>query len=300
MRVVPLPALLSEHETASLAAIQPLFICLGVPKAATTWIHRQLEAHPEVGATTSKEINYWSSNFSKGHDWYRKQFPRDRDYGLYAEVSVGYLRKPIIERLAGEVPEARFMVSLRNPYERSWSSYWQSVRTGTSRLGLDEAIQTLPKIINDSLYSPGLTAFLDNFLPEQLYVALYDDLIADPRAFVRGIYAFAGADPEFVPSDLEQPINIGRRHSAEDEALARVQTLVKKMGLRRGHLVNLGLWGPVERAYSRLARRKPLPALGKRDWETLDKYLRPEVDRLETLLDRDLSRWRLSPPPKLG
>lgn len=300
MRAVALPALLSDHETASLAAIQPLFICLGVPKAATTWIHRQLEAHPEVGTTTSKEINYWSSNFSKGHDWYLRQFPHDRDFRLYAEVSAGYLRKPIIERLAGEVPEARFMASLRNPYERSWSSYWQSVRTGMLRLGLDEAIQTLPKIINDSLYSPGLTAFLDNFSPEQLHIALYDDLIADPRTFIRDIYSFAGADPNFAPPYLEQPINIGRRHSAPDEALARFQTLVKSMGLKRGHLVNLGLWGPVERVYSRLAKRRPLPALGKNDWDTLDKYLRPEVERLETLLDRDLSRWRVSPPAGLG
>ncbi|HEX6221051.1 MAG TPA: sulfotransferase [Acidimicrobiia bacterium] len=286
---------MSEHATASLAAIQPLFICLGVPKAATTWIHRQLEAHPEVGTTTSKEINYWSSNYSKGHDWYRKQFPNDRDYRLYAEVSVGYLRKPIIERLADEVPEARFMVSLRNPYERSWSSYWQSVRTGTFRGALDEAIKTLPKIIDDSLYSPGLTAFLDSFLPEQLHIALYDDLVADPRAFIRDIYSFAGADPAFASPGLEQAVNIGRKHSAADEAMARAQTLVKRMGLRRGHLVDLGLWTPVERIYSRLARRRPLPSIGERDWEILDEYLRPEVNRLESLFDRDLSRWRVRP-----
>jgi hypothetical protein len=137
-------------------------------------------------------------------------------------------------------------------------------------------------------------------MPEQLHIALYDDLIVDPRAFIRGIYSFAGVDPEFAPPDLEQPINIGRRYSAPDEALARVQTLVKKMGLKRGHLVNLGLWAPVERAYFRLARRRPLPALGENDWDTLNKYLRPEVDRLETLLDRDLSRWRMSPSTGLG
>lgn len=253
-----------------------------------------------MGTTTSKEINYWSSNYSKGPDWYRRQFPSDSDYRIYAEVSVGYLRKPIIERLADEVPEARFMVSLRNPYERSWSSYWQSVRTGTFRGGLDEAIKTLPKIINDSLYSPGLTAFLDRFQPEQLHIALYDDLIDDSRAFIRDIYSFAGADPEFAPPGLEQAVNIGRKHSAADEAMARAQTLVKRMGLRRGHLIDLGLWTPVERIYSRLAQKRPLPSVGERDWEILDRYLQPEVNRLETLFDRDLSRWRVPPEERFA
>jgi len=282
----------SENLTEPLAAVQPLFICLGVPKAATTWIHRQLEAHPDVGITTSKEINYWSSNYAKGPQWYRKQFPNDRRYDLYAEVSVGYLREEVIERLAAEVPSARFMVSLRNPYERSWSSYWQSIRTGTFRGGLEEAITALPKIVDDSLYSPGLDAFFQHLPRELLHVALYDDLAVDPRAFIRDIYTFAGVDPGFEPPGIEQPVNTGRRHSFADEAMARAQTLVKKVGLKRGHLVNLGLWSPVERTYARLARGKPIPPLRERDWDILDRYLQPELTRLEALLGRDLGVWR--------
>jgi hypothetical protein len=278
-----------------LTAIHPLFICLGVPKAATTWIHRQLEAHPDIGTTVSKEINYWSSNYAKGPEWYLEHFPDDRDYDVYAEVSVGYLHDTVIRRLAAEVPSARFMVSLRNPYERSWSSYWQSVRTGDFRGDFENAIDALPKIIDDSLYSPGLTAFLDHFPRQQLFVGLYDDLAIDSRAFVRDIYAFAGADPAFVPPDLDRRVNTSRQHSMVDEAMARVQTLVRKMGVRRSHLIKLGLWPSIERTYARLAETRPLPDLGRHDWDVLDRHLRPELSRLEALLDRDLSLWRVRP-----
>ncbi len=282
-------------ERRSLAGVQPLFVCLGVPKAATTWIHRQLEAHPEVASTLSKEINYWSTNYDRGPTWYLEHFPSDRDYRVHAEVSVGYLREPVIERLATDVPSASFMVSLRNPYERSWSSYWQSIRSGAFRGDLEEAVETLPKIIDDSLYSPGLAAFLGHFTLQQLHVALYDDLAVDPRRFISEVYAFAGVDDAFVPPDLEQRVNEGRQHSMVDEALARTQTLVKKMGLTRGHLVKLGVWSAVERTYAQLAKSRPLPELSGDEWDLLDHHLRPEVRRVEGLLGRDLSVWLVRP-----
>lgn len=286
---------MSTVGSGALAVVQPLFVCLGVPKAATTWIHRQLEAHPDVASTLSKEINYWSANYEEGPDWYVNHFPRDRDYEVYAEVSVGYLRGPVIDRLASDVPEARFMVSLRDPHERSWSSYWQSVRNGVFRGSLDRAIHALPKIIDDSLYSPGLTAFLDRFSLDRLHVALYDDLAVDPRSFISDIFTFAGVDSSFVPPDLEQRVNVGRQHGMVDEAMVRTQTLVKKMGLTRGHLVKLGLWSPVERAYARLAKSRPIPPLDAADWDLLDEHLRSEVRRLESLLDRDLGVWLVRP-----
>jgi hypothetical protein len=286
---------MSANQNGSLSAIEPLFICLGVPKAATTWIHRQLEAHPDVATTHSKELNYWSSNHAAGPEWYVDHFPRDRRYDVYAEVAVGYLREPVIHRLADEVPSARFMVSLRNPYERSWSSYWQSTRNGEVRGTLRDAVEALPKIINDSLYSPGLAAYRERLPVDHLHVVLYDDLLQDPHAFISGIYAFAGVDPEFVPPDLEQRVNQGRQHSLADEALARGQTIAKRLGLTRGHLVKLKLWTIVDRTYTQLAKNRPLPSMTAEEWDLLDLHLRPEVRRLETLTGRDLGAWLVRP-----
>lgn len=278
-------------ESNSYNDVKPLFICLGVPKSATTWIHRQLEAHPEVGCTYSKEINYWSSNFWRGPSWYASQFPHDRHYTIFAEVSVGYVRKEPLLRLANAVPESKFMISLRDPYERAWSSYWQSVRTGDFSGSLEEAVNALPKIINDSIYSDGIQAYRQNLPLENLHIALYDQLLEDPLEYVRRLYEFLGVDTEFVPTSLNSQINVGRRRSSLDVLLAQSQRISKKLGLKRKHLVGLGLWGVLEDIYRRLGKNNPVPAMSSRDMAFLDRRLRPEVTRLEDLLERDLSHW---------
>ena len=43
-----------------------------------------------MSATTSKEINYWTTNYSRGPEWYISQFPRSRAHLIHAEVSVSY------------------------------------------------------------------------------------------------------------------------------------------------------------------------------------------------------------------
>jgi hypothetical protein len=52
----------------------------------------------------------------------------------------------------------------------------------------------------------------------------------------------------------------------------------------------------VERVHSRPAKRPPMPDELR---EHLSRELRPEIERLSALLDRDLSSW-LSPPKPDG
>jgi hypothetical protein len=278
--------------TSPLSSIQPLFVCLGVPKAATTWIHRQLEAHPEVSVTTSKEINYWTVNYQRGPGWYVAEFPQRNDAKVHAEVSVSYFgERTALARMAGDLEDVRFMVSLRNPYERALSHYWQMIRAGTFAGTLTEAIDINPKIVESSLYVPRLQAYLEFFPMNQLHVALYDDLQADPLTYVRTLYGFLGVNQEFVPSELGSRVNVGRRESPLDAALFRAQQLAKRWGLKRAHLMRLGLWRPLERTYAWLGRHKPLPPARQEQLLTLDRHLRADVLELQALLGRDLSRW---------
>lgn len=275
-----------------LCQVQPLFICLGVPKAGTTWIHRQLEAHPSIGCTFTKEIHYWGRDQLPDSQWYVEQFARDEHVEVYAEVAVGYLRTLPLERMAERIPDARFMVSLRNPYERSWSSYWQSVRTGAFKGSFEQALSTLPKIINDSLYAEGIRTFLDRFPRESLLVMRYEDLVRDAQTFIQEIYSFAGVDPTFVPPELTAVVNAGRTYSLADGLLDRAQRFVKRLGLQRRHLMKLGLWKPLESVYGRLARRSPIPVVDDAALAVLDPYLAGDVAELGRILSMDFSSWR--------
>jgi hypothetical protein len=284
----------AERETtkATLERVQPLFICLGVPKAGTTWIHRQLEAHPDVGCTYTKEIHYWNSDQFGDFQWYVEQFPHGGQFQVYAEVAVGYLRSLPIEHMATHIPNARFMVSLRNPYERAWSSYWQSIRTGAYKGDFESALTDLPKIVDDSKYAEGVRAFLSHFPRERLLVMRYEDLARDAKNFIRDIYSFAGVDPTFVPPEVDAVVNAGRKYSLADGILDRAQRFVKRLGLQRKHLLKLGLWKPIEAIYAKLATRSPIPPVDERALQALDPYLAKDVADLGEILQMDFSDWR--------
>lgn len=63
------------------------FIGIGAPKCGTTWLSAQLEAHPQIGFATDKEVYYFADTimrrlagsqlncFARGEAWYHKQFP---------------------------------------------------------------------------------------------------------------------------------------------------------------------------------------------------------------------------------
>lgn len=276
----------------ALDRIQPLFICLGVPKAATTWIHRQLEAHPEVSTTTSKQIDYWATNYPRGPDWYLSQFPRSQASLIHAEVSVSYFgNRQALQRMAADLDNVRFMVSLRNPYERALSHYWQMVRSGTFDGSLEEALVANPLVLDASLYTSRMEAFLEVFPIDLLHVAMVEDMQSDPRQYVQNLYEFLQVDTQFVPDQLDVRVNPGRRRSTVDVVLFRAQRSVQRLGLKRAHLTKLGLWGPIEWAWRRLHVRFPRPEASEADLRVLDVHLREDVHKLENILGRSLSHW---------
>lgn len=280
-----------ESMPPALDRIQPLFICLGVPKAATTWIHRQLEAHPEVSATSSKEINYWSANYSRGPEWYISQFPKRGAPRVHAEVSVGYFgNKEALQRMAADLKNVRFMVSLRNPYERALSHYWMMVRSGFDG-SLADALIANPRILYFSLYAQRMEVFLEVFPLEMLHVAMVDDLETNQRHYVQRLYDSIDVDSQFVPGELEVPVNPGRTKSTADVALFHIQRIAQRLGLKRGHLLRLGLWSPIEAVWGRLSVRFPRPEASDNDLEVLDLRLREDVLKLEEILGRSLSHW---------
>lgn len=231
-------------------------------------------------------MDYWSKNHHRGPDWYVGEFPPG-EYKVHAEVAVGYFGDgEALVRMARDLRDVRLVVSLRNPYERAWSHYWDSVRAGRFRGPRREAILHLPYITEDSRYATHLKTLMRFFSREQLFVALYEQIAVDPSAALQAMYEFIGVDHEFLPPHPEQRVNVGRRPSAAEDWLLRLQKLVKGVGVRRKHLLSLGIWDPLAKVYGWLARRKPTPLPSAEELTVLDGHLRSEVQELSELLER--------------
>ena len=52
----------------------PTFIGLGAQRAGTTWAYNCLAEHPQVFMSRKKELHFFYVNYSRGLDWYRRQF----------------------------------------------------------------------------------------------------------------------------------------------------------------------------------------------------------------------------------
>ncbi|MDZ7790913.1 MAG: sulfotransferase domain-containing protein [Xanthomonadales bacterium] len=115
--------------------VLPDFLIIGAMKCGTTTLFKMLEQHPGFLPPVTKEIHYFDSplNNARGQAWYRAHYPSERDMQA-AEKRLGHapltgeatpaMSAPMYARNAAElVPDARIIVSLRNPVDRAWSHY---------------------------------------------------------------------------------------------------------------------------------------------------------------------------------
>lgn len=145
----------------------PDFLCIGLPKAATSWLFHQLRDHPDFWMPPAKELHYLDRKAPKMGDairMYERQGdkivkdardtdffaeakaasgqPRDLDrYAslfrfkgdlLSGDISPGYCRldEAMIGDVARKFPWLKIVLLLRDPVSRAWSRICMSHRGG--------------------------------------------------------------------------------------------------------------------------------------------------------------------------
>ncbi|MCB1405142.1 MAG: DUF563 domain-containing protein [Rhodobacteraceae bacterium] len=107
-------------------------LCIGAPRAMTTWLHRTLAAHPDASAMPdlgpiphdTKGARFWTDNHHRGAEWYRVVTrPRD-DRRMSLDVSPGYalMDETAIAECKALNPTARVIYILRDPLARAISA----------------------------------------------------------------------------------------------------------------------------------------------------------------------------------
>ena len=107
----------------------PEIFLVGAQKAGTTSLHIGLLDHPDVREGRCpitgcglKEIDYFTGNWERGEQWYESHFPDNQ--GVYIDSTPECL--PAIhvhKRLAAFAPDARILITLRDPVARAYSQY---------------------------------------------------------------------------------------------------------------------------------------------------------------------------------
>ena len=202
---------------ASRNSVMPNFIYIGPDKAGSSWLHEVLLIHPQVYMPVAKDLYFFDRYYDRGISWYLSQFegagPQHRVVG---EVCQDYLFCPEApQRIAESLTGTRFMVTLRDPAERAFSSYLYMLKQGQTPGTFIEALSGRPELIEHGRYATSIQRFIDVFGVDSLYVAVFDDLVADPQAFVDGLLRWLDIDPLELSDDLlEASLPAGRARSA--------------------------------------------------------------------------------------
>lgn len=268
---------------------QPSFVIIGAVKAATTWLLEQLQVNPRL-YLPDPEPHYFSSEYHRGEDYYRSFFETHATTGrLLGEKSADYLAHPeAAQRLASMLPGARLVVQFRNPIERAYSDYKMLYRRGTVRGAPEDYLTSLnnpqPRFLNDGLYAAHMERWLDYFPQEQVHAFLFDDVRREPKTIVEEVSRHLGVAPVFDEEQSRKSANDGSERFLPmpvRKALAPLKSVVAPLRGTRWFEATRDIFAG-EVAYPPLT-----PELRAR----LCDFYAADIERLGTLIGRDLTRW---------
>ncbi len=124
----------------------PDFYIAGAKKSGTTSLFWYLLEHPRVMAPFRKEIKYYTYQAYLGVEWYRANFPWQKDLrqrnALTLDATPNYLMHPAFpQRMVRVTPQAKVIVLLRDPVRRVFSHYYHNRRRGMEPLPLRAALE---------------------------------------------------------------------------------------------------------------------------------------------------------------
>lgn len=194
----------------------PDFVIIGVNKAGTTSLEKYISEHPQVISPLEKEVNFFSHYFNCGLPWYQSYFAPEIEGQKFVtgDATPCYMMFPESDqRLFTSLPNAKLIVLLRNPVDRTLSHYYDIVRAGYEKRSLEEAIYLEIEAINNapeetlidgsyfkqswnylfnSLYVYALKRWMSLFPREQFLIIKSEDLYANSAAVVQQIFQFLG------------------------------------------------------------------------------------------------------------
>jgi len=264
----------------------PNFLGIGTQRAATTWLHNCLAAHPDIYVPNEKELNFFNRNYAEGLMYYERYFDQAVGASAIGEITPMYLYcKPCPSRIHECLGALKMIVILRNPIDRAFSAYERFVKA-ESGLTFEKAIKDKPGLLRMGLYDIYLRRYFSIFDSKDFLVLLYDDIVRDGMQVMKQVYGFLGVGCEFSRSHpVNTPVN--------SALAASYSRYLEKFGLHR--IVPYIKGTPLDRVLRRLMVSKG-KALKVREIDPelkvyLNAYFRGSVAVLQELIDRDLSCW---------
>jgi hypothetical protein len=251
-----------------------LVILPGMPRAGTTTIFAWLARHPQIFAPWRKEPTYFSQNFGKGENWYRRFYAGLRPDQIGIDASTEYFVNPLApERMIAFDPKLRAILIVRDPVDWVISLY--------ARIRRVAATGPFEEFIQGFHYSRGggglqvkmgtgfvirqINLFRQAFQQNILLID-FRLIASDPLRVLTAIEQFIGVPAYFADSGVQAL----RLNSRTERAMGPVEWLMTREPVLSilGSIVPSGVMAGLRQRYERgmatTEDDKPVEAPGQR------------------------------------
>ncbi len=276
---------------------QPNFLLIGSARSGTTGLYHNLLQHPDIFMPVKKELHYFSHSYSKGIKWYKEQFKNAKNQKMVGEASVSYTYpegNSVSQRIFNTLgPNVKFIYMVRNPIQRTISHYRYYKNYGLKEpLEFEEAIDKNPIYIGTSKYSEFINEYVKLFKKENFLIIVFEDYIKNTHAELCKIFNFLGIDNTFIPSDSMLKTN--ESFKARNALMYRIYFRLSQNNLRKyaESIIPQGKRKRTRNFLRKLLSKKQSDEISKYILNKLREELYPEIDKMESILNRNLDIWR--------
>lgn len=292
---------------------KPNFFILGAPKCGTTSLAQWLSEHPNIYMSSSKEPHYYSRDLRNQQARTAKEYAYmfkgvGMEHRAIGEASVWYLYSTeAVPNILSEVPDARFIVCLRNPVDMAYSLHGQQLVANNENIedffdawkaqSARKKGKNIPAMCKDPrllLYAQAcsLGSQLERLYSicnhSQVKVIFLEDMKKDSRYVYEDVLQFLD-----VASD-------GRDHfpvvNVASERKSNVVSHMVKFSIQLGmalHIPRSRIITRIIRWLDRINQRKSSrPVMSDMVRLELESYFSKEIVLLEQMTKRDLNHWK--------
>ncbi|WP_161626670.1 sulfotransferase family protein [Desulfatiglans anilini] len=287
----------------------PNFFIIGAPKSGTTALSEYLKLHPEVFFSTPKELHFFNDDFSHRHTQSLNQYisyfsTANENHKAIGEGSVFYLSSnTAVQNILNLIPNAKFIILLRNPIEASYAWHWQAIYSfGEQLYDFENAWRAQPeRLIGKKIdpynrvrealqygmlfkYGEHLQKILPIVSPQNLKIILFENFKSNTDQTYQDVLAFLHLSPYHL--DNYNIFNSSKhfQYKYVEQFLRICSRCRQRMHIRKsyGVITKLKKWN------TKYAKRPPLSDKFKIE---LINYFSSDLQKASELIRRDLTGW---------
>ena len=275
---------------------------VGAPKAGTTSLHYYLDQHSDIFMSSRKELDYFShkelldDRLYYGDQMitslpdYHSFFNGSQNNQTLGESSVSYLFYPkAAQRIMRYNKNAKIIIMLRDPFERSFSHYLMDFRLGLISESFDSVFSSKKGIYFQQYFQLGnyfqqVKEYLQVFGRDNVHIIWYHDFIESTQEQVNEVFRFLGLSKD-------DRLNFNKKHNVGSLPKNELVRFIYSIYWLRKFFRSLFPDSFVSFLKSYLFVRKQIVLEHSVKKRVYNYYLQDIID-LERMLKVDLSIWK--------